>query len=95
MKKNFSSKTNKKPKAQNIGISFSFLLTHLFVATSEEVKQIAGIAEQQSWHEFNSLKQFTWLQLQNLQYMATSKQASNHAHACVQCSPASVGLAQV
>ena len=52
MKKNFSSKTNKKPKAQNIGNFFSFLLPHLFVTTSEEVKQIAGIAEQQSQHEF-------------------------------------------
>ena len=48
MKKNISSKTNKKPKTQNIGNSSSFLLPHLFVATSEEVRQIAGIAKQQS-----------------------------------------------
>ena len=95
MKKNISSKTNKKPKAQNIGNSFSFLLPHLFVATSEEVRQIAGIAEQQSWHEFPQTVYMVAITSYKIYGIWPQANKQTYTHACAQCSPASVGLAQV
>ena len=58
------------------------------------MRQIAGIAKQQSQHEFPQTVYVVAITIYGI-WPQVSKQTYMYSHACAQCTPARVGLAQV